>query len=314
MRFFCTLFDKNYLFKGLTLLRSLERTHPDPFLLWVLCMDDLTYDVLSKMNLKHANLIRFEEFKTEKLLELKKERAPAEFSWTCTASLCAYMLEKKNVDEITYLDADLYFFSGSQEVFDEIGNSSIAIIEHRFSPERKYLEYKGKYNVSWVTFKNDVNGREAAFWWRDKVLEWCYNRYEKGKFGDQLYLNDWETRFQNVHVIQHPNAGIAPWNIFSFGNGVPIFYHFHGLHLLANGLFLTAGNYYIPRHAMKNIYEPYIEELRNIIILVNQYDDSFHFGYRNLSFADKLRRPLFSSRFSEKIFLLIMKLMFKLRI
>lgn len=35
---------------------------------------------------------------------------------------------------ITYLDADLMFYSHVQPLFDEIGDASIAIIEHRFSP------------------------------------------------------------------------------------------------------------------------------------------------------------------------------------
>ena len=39
----------------------------------------------------------------------------------------------KDINLITYLDADLLFYSSFEPIFNEIGNSSIAIIEHRFA-------------------------------------------------------------------------------------------------------------------------------------------------------------------------------------
>ena len=46
----CTYFDAQYFLKGRSLLRSLEQ-HVEHFVLWVLCLDDQTYELLTAMNI-----------------------------------------------------------------------------------------------------------------------------------------------------------------------------------------------------------------------------------------------------------------------
>jgi len=69
------------------------------------------------------------------------------------------------------------------------------IHEHRFSPEQKDLEIYGKYNVGLLMFKNDQRGMTVLKWWKDKCNEWCYGRLEKDRYGDQMYLNQFQTKF-----------------------------------------------------------------------------------------------------------------------
>ena len=70
-----------------------------------------------------------------------------------------------------------------------MGDKSILLTKHRYSPQYNKELKAGKYCVQFVTFKNDARALEALIWWRDRCLEWCYNRFEDGKFGDQLYLS-----------------------------------------------------------------------------------------------------------------------------
>ena len=58
---YCTYFDRNYLTRGCALLASLRR-YSDPFMLWVLCFDDETYEVLSSLKEPDVRPIRLEEF------------------------------------------------------------------------------------------------------------------------------------------------------------------------------------------------------------------------------------------------------------
>src|SRR3989337_3868323 len=109
-------------------------------------------------------------------------------------------------------DFHLYIFT-----FDDLGDNSILITEHRFSREyRKEEKLNGRYCVQFITFKNDEYGLGALIWWKNQCINWCYNRIENGKFGDQKYLDDWTTRFKKVHVLQHLGCGLAGWNISQY--------------------------------------------------------------------------------------------------
>jgi len=242
---FCTLFDSNYLPRGLVLHRSLVEHCPE-FRLRVYCMDRETARVLDELALPGVRVVRLEELEAHdrSLREVKPTRTRVEYCWTATPAVCLHALESEpEIAEITYLDSDLMFFSSPDPVFEEFGAASVLIVPHRYAPEhRMFEEESGTYNVEWLTFRRDANGLEALTWWRERCLEWCYSRYEDGKMGDQKYLDDWPERFAGVHSLQHPGAGLAPWNVPRYTlaerNGritvdgrELVFYHFHSLRL-----------------------------------------------------------------------------------
>ena len=90
------------------------------------------------------------------------------------------------------MDADLYFYQDPQILIDEIPkNKSVLITQHNYYPKYDQSKTSGIYCVQFMYFKNDNEGMKVLKWWRDKCIEWCYNRFEDGKFGDQKYLDDW---------------------------------------------------------------------------------------------------------------------------
>ncbi|HEY2374041.1 MAG TPA: class I SAM-dependent methyltransferase [Gaiellaceae bacterium] len=244
-RSFCTLFDVNYLPRGLVMWRSLRTVLPDSRL-WVLCMDAATKDFLdgaAEPGLEPIALSKLEDH-DRRLAATKPMRTRAEYCWTSTPALCRYVLERNpTLDAITYLDADLMFWSSPGPLFDSLGANSIQIVPHRYAPQWARQEAThGVYNVEWVTFRRDERGLAALFWWYERCLEWCYATPEGGRFGDQKYLDDWPERFEGVDVVPHPGAGLAPWNaprhrLEPHGDSVTvdgeplIFFHFHSLAL-----------------------------------------------------------------------------------
>jgi len=305
---FCTLFDKNYLYKGLALYNSLKVHCPD-FKLWILCMDNETLELIQKLNLDSIQTISLSEFETKDLLRVKSERNRAEYSWTCTANLCRYLLTNKKVDAVTYLDADLMFFDDPAPLFEEIDGYSIAIIEHRFPKgQEKYEKTVGRFNVGFVYFKNDQNGLACVNWWADRVIEWCYDRVENGRFGDQMYLNDWPERFKGVLIIKSKRIGSAPWNIKDTDTSLPIFYHFHAFKLLADDKFIEAKGYFIPAKKRQLLYVPYEKEIKRAITEIRRIDPSFHAGYTKADLREKFWHFLYNDLLPERLIFWLTKI------
>jgi hypothetical protein len=242
MMHYCTYFDRGYLTRGLALYLSLAE-HASPFRLWILCLDDETYDALHKLNLPHANLIQRQAFEAvyPQLAEPRATRSKAEYYFTCTPFLPDYVLGcDSSVDLITYLDADLLFFSDPAQIFDPADNGSIFITPHRYTEQYLHTqEWYGIYNVSWVSFRRDTNGMACLKWWQDRCVEWCQSEAESGRYGDQKYLDEFPRLFEGVESIAHSGAGLAPWNLSDYVvqrgaggqvmvNDLPlIFYHYH---------------------------------------------------------------------------------------
>ncbi len=289
-RYFCTLFDKNYLIKGLTMIKSLKE-QCDDFSIYVLCLDDKTKEILEKTKIKEIKCIQLNEVENEVLLSVKSDRSTAEYCWTLASSFTWFIMQNyQNIDLVTYLDADLLFYSSVKPIFEEIGLSSIAIIEHKFSQPFKYLEINGRFCVEWNTFRRDREGMNCLNTWRQQCLEWCYYKNEKGKMGDQKYLDEWPSKYENCHIIESMGAGIAPWNYSQYeiskndnfikiNNEDLIFYHFHQFQLLENKKFFRLGKIYTShKKEPLDIYEIYENKLIETLDFIRQIDMNFNDG------------------------------------
>ena len=167
---------------------------------------------------------------------------------------------------------------------------SILLIEHRYTKSQMSLEkYSGRFNVQFITFSNNHDGKKALLWWKKRCIEWCFHRYEDGKMGDQLYLHDWPTRFKGVHILQNIGAGVAPWNVqqykivkndvISIDSTPLVFYHFHGFVIHSKRDFSLAPRYWIQNSAARHIYKPYIEALTDVMYNVHSIDTKWNWGY-----------------------------------
>jgi hypothetical protein len=270
---FVTLFDKNFLTHGLALKASLERNLTDS-ILWVICMDSTTFDVLSSMHIQNLYLIRLEDVETDRLLKVKSGRSAGEYCWTLTPFSVDFVFEADpQIEEVTYIDADVFILNKKiRLIFDEFAksNKSALITKHAYSPEYDQSAIAGVFCVQFMIFKRELS-RHIRQSWQDQCIEWCYGRYENGKFGDQKYLDDWPEKFNgDVHVLKHESLLLGPWNCTRFPYSDGAAWHFHGLRIKKDEStgqlsLVNNGMYKIPEPTLQNVYSPYIEEL-NIVI------------------------------------------------
>lgn len=278
---FCTLFNTNYLARGLALYESLEK-NCTAFHLYVYAFDDASYDCLKKLNYPHLTPVAMKEWEDEAILAVKPTRSMAEYCWTSTATILRYSITHYKLESCTYLDADLYFYSNPQVLFDEIAGNSVAISSHRYTPIYDQSVTSGIYCVQFMFFRNDERGMRVLNWWRDRCIEWCFARYEDGKFGDQKYLDNWPSQFEGVHVFKHRGEGLAPWNIQQSRPGLEngkltiteissgkkwnaVYFHFHGVKFFTDQQVALCGSLYeFSKEQVALFYFPYLNRLLEI--------------------------------------------------
>jgi hypothetical protein len=271
---FVTLFDTSYLPAGLSLYRSLCE-HVGAFRLWVLCMDTTVETCLRELDLPEMSVIPLSEVETAALLAVKPGRSAGEYCWTLTPFVPEIVMARDaTAKRVTYLDADLFFFDDPGILLDEFEASGahVLITEHAFAPAYARSVKAGIYCVQFMTFRNTPEGREVMHWWQDRCIEWCFNRYEDGKMGDQKYLDDWPVRFPGiVHVLQQKERTLGPWNATHFldrpGAPTPVFFHFQSFRVLSEQKMRWYLGFRIGAVA-ERFYARYTLEMRNSIVLI----------------------------------------------
>jgi hypothetical protein len=277
MRYYCTLFDRNYLSRGLALHSSLVR-HEGDVKLFILCLDRATHDALTALALPRAELVSIDalERTDAQLKAVRPGRTPAEFYLTCKPALLRYVLDHfAEVRRITYLDADVYFFSTVGPAEAGLVDAAVTLTPHRFPPQIAHLNRAGEFNAGWVGVSATAEGRRFVSWWRERCIENCRFAPQESLFGDQKYLDEVPALFERVTSIPHAGVNAGPWNlggarIETATDGVEIdgeplvAFHFHGtkrilFKLYDSGLAAYGGR--LSTQIKQYLYRPYLDEL-----------------------------------------------------
>lgn len=299
---YVTLFDSAFLPLGITLHDSLM-THGQPFHLWILCMDALAEEQLRGISLPCVTTISLGEIENGRLLEIKPGRTRREYCWTLTPFTFSAVFDKDAaIDRVTYLDADLFFFDRPDILLSEMNAAGrhVLITEHAYSPQYSmYLNRSGRFCVQFLTFRRTPEAETVMRWWQERCLEWCFDRVEDGKFGDQKYLDRWPELFADkIHIVQHTEKTLAPWNVRfieerSQGKLEPVFYHFQGLRIISPKRVWLYDSYDIAKEGIR-LYEAYCTALRGSIRKLDEAGIAV--PHIRLSLLETIRRSVLKSR------------------
>ena len=275
---FCTVTGRSYLFKVLTLYRSLEAVSND-FMLYVCCIDEDTRSALERLRLPRCVAVPVDSLGDSELMRIRSQRSVSEFCWTLKSHFLLYLLEQMSLPDAVYLDSDIAFFSSPQTLYDDWGGASVYLCRQR---DLGWVEQKyGQYQAGVIGFRNDTQGLAALRWWRDKCRAWCSALMDNGLYGDQKYLDEIPGLFGSVKVSAHRGIDAAPWNTVYNNNysisisgshitidGDPLVtFHFACLDVIDEQHFdlWNLSNISIGQIIREAIYVPYLTRLRGSI-------------------------------------------------
>ena len=278
MSAFCTMFDSRYFSRGIAMCESLLRHLPSAKI-YVYALDEDCFRGVRAWGMPQVQAVPQSELEDDALRAVRPKRSWAEYCWTCTPYTVRHTLDRFGEKLCVYVDADVYFYASPKVLLDELDGADVMITEHRYSPAHDRTATSGIYNVQFIPFRDTPEARATLEWWRAACLDACELNPDKGRCGDQKYLDDWTTRFSKIHVMRNLGGGVAPWNVqqYSFrhsGRSVIgtvlatgeefdlIFYHFHALRMtVRRNVQLTGLAYPLTADVVDLIYRPYVRHM-----------------------------------------------------
>jgi len=263
---YVTLLDSAFLPWLLCLKASLDR-HAGDHVLWVIAMDEALPGHLQRLGCTDIRCIpiRTVEDRFPELVQIRPQRSRAEYCWTVTPFTFAAVWMKEPEVRVTYVDADVALQRHPAPLFRsfEQSDAAVQITDHGHDPEwaEDRIRACGRYCVQFLTVRPAEAGRRVLAWWQGRCIEWCYNRNEPGRYGDQKYLDDWPTRFGTaVHVLDDPRLTQAPWNRDHSRSVSPCLYHYQGFRPIGGRQVMLWYGFRIRDTEIEDaIYRPYLE-------------------------------------------------------
>ena len=142
------------------MIRSLLASDPGSSVRGV-CLDDDTFRLVARLDIPGLIPVRLAvlEAGDEALAAARANRSRVEYYWTLTPTvLLRFLKDMEKGESLTYVDADMLFFSSAEAVFDEMEGKSVLIHGHNLPPRYASFAVNGLYNVGLVGFRRQRAG------------------------------------------------------------------------------------------------------------------------------------------------------------
>lgn len=277
---FCTVSSRTYVARTLALYNSI-RHFLSNFHLWICCVDETAYHILSRFNLENTTLLHVKDVETPEILASRPTKTVAEYCWTLKPALCSHVFANYNVSRLLYCDSDIYFFSHPEPIH-ELWNNYTTLLNRQLGTPA--LENKhGMYQAGMIGFTKAPESLEILRWWQRKCTQWCYDAHsDPERWGDQKYLQSIPNLFHSIRVNDRYGLVTAPWNLVMnnvsklqvsragndiyLGNEKLVAYHFGSINMLSRNSFDLWKHEPIQfdKRVIEHIYIPYLTHLSAI--------------------------------------------------
>jgi len=274
---FCTVVDQGYVCFLLALHQSLREHAPD-WTMHVACLDDTSLSLLEELALDGLEPIAGRELEEiEPGLTVTREVKPFhDFVMACKPFLMRYLLDRRRIGAVTWIDADAMSFGPLDSLADLLVGASVLLAPQGLSPAFRWVEAKtGRFMGGMVSFSDDEEGRRALGWWADRCLYGgCPRTPDAHRFADQKYLQEIPGRFAGVGIVDDPTLRLAPGSLechaISRGPTGPLvdeapllLYQYTGFRLLRSGGYgVTFPPWRVDAEQRELIYEPFFARVQ----------------------------------------------------
>lgn len=142
-----------------------------------------------------------------------------EFNTAVKPFFFEYLFAKyPDIDQIYYLDPDLYFYQSPKVMDEEWGEAEILLTPNLIyttsqpsTGELASLRH-GMYNLGFIGLKRGAESFRLIQWWKERLKEHC--RIDKcfGIFVDQKWMDLAPLFFDRIKSVKHPGWNMAWWN------------------------------------------------------------------------------------------------------
>ena len=214
----CTIISPNYLAYARTLAASYLAQHPAHrfFVLIVADLADVAgfnestvFEAVSLFDIGLENP-RVEAMKYD-ILELNTNVKP---------TFLKFLLERYGVDQLVYLDPDIFVYAPLSPVFDALDGGASAVLTPHVttpvfdgkSPSEQDILYNGTYNLGFIAVQR-THSAAVLDWWERRCLDLGFSEGRTGLFVDQKWMNLAPGLFPNVHISRDAGLNMAYWNL-----------------------------------------------------------------------------------------------------
>jgi glycosyltransferase involved in cell wall biosynthesis len=237
----------NYIPKARVLASSLKTLHPD----WTFCLllGENPPPGLHLPDEPFDRLLGFDELGIENYPAWLFRHRVVEICTAAKGPALYHFLEREQRGKVMYLDPDIMVMGSLAPLEALLDDHALLLTPHQRAPQttpQSIVDNElcsmqfGVFNLGFVAAARRGDGLAFAAWWRDRLLEYCYDDRPRGLFTDQRWCDLAPTFFPDLHIVRDPGCNAASWNLTDrtitrspegefLAEGGPLrFYHFTG--------------------------------------------------------------------------------------
>jgi hypothetical protein len=245
-RTICTIIAKNYVAHARVLAESFLAKHPGGKC-FVLVVDD--YEGYIDPTREVFDVIGVNELQIPNVRSLCFKYNITELATALKASFLRFLIERRDVRQVLYLDPDILVISELNELVERLDRAPLLLTPHldqdypddgRFPNDSSVLR-AGIFNLGFLGLAGGPWATGFLRWLEEKLFEFCVIDPEAGYFVDQRFFDIALATYPEIEIERGVGYNVAYWNLhsrfLSFQNGTwscneePLrFFHFSNYH------------------------------------------------------------------------------------